>query len=50
VDVILTIADTTIAGDRTTITAEVGGHGYNGPSHFTFTVRDPLVSRMTSRE
>jgi hypothetical protein len=28
----------------------VGGSGYNGPSHFMFTVRDGLVSRMTIRE
>jgi hypothetical protein len=37
-------------GDETTITAQVGGKGFNGPSHFTFKVRDDLVARMTIRE
>jgi hypothetical protein len=46
-DVILESATT---GNETTISAEVGGRGYNGPSHFTFTVRDRLVSRMTIRQ
>jgi hypothetical protein len=50
VDVVLTVDDVTSAGDDTTIAAEVGGRGFNGPSHFTFTVRDGLVSRMTIRE
>ena len=50
VDVVLTVNDVTGAGDETTIAAEVGGRGFNGPSHFTFTVRDGLVSRMTIRE
>ncbi len=33
-----------------TISAEVGGDGFNGPSHFTFRLRDALVSRMTIRQ
>jgi ketosteroid isomerase-like protein len=36
-------------GDDTTITATVGGSGFNGPSHFTFAVGDGRVSRMTIR-
>jgi hypothetical protein len=40
----------TTKDDATTIGADVGGSGFNGPSHFTFTVRDGLVSRMTIRE
>jgi hypothetical protein len=36
--------------DRTTISAEVGGEGYNGLSHFMFAIRDGLVSRMTIRQ
>jgi hypothetical protein len=33
-----------------TIEADVGGDGFNGPSHFTFRLRDDLVSRMTIRQ
>jgi hypothetical protein len=50
VDVTLAITGFTATGDETTVSAEVGGRGFNGPSHFTFTVRDGLVSRMTIRE
>jgi hypothetical protein len=32
------------------VSAEVGGRGFNGPSHFTFAVREGLISRMTIRE
>jgi hypothetical protein len=32
-----------------TVTAQVGGDGFNGPSHFSFRVQDDLVSRMTIR-
>lgn len=34
-------------GEYTTITAMVGGGGYNGQSHFSFTVQDDLVQEMT---
>ena len=50
VDVALTVTDVTIDGDVTTVAADVGGSGYNGPSHFMFTVRDGLVSRMMIRQ
>jgi hypothetical protein len=50
VGVVLELTDTATAQHETTISAEVGGDGYNGPSHFTFTVRDGLVSRMTIRQ
>ena len=50
VSVALDITAITTAGDETTVRAEVGGDGYNGPSHFTFTVRDGLVARMTIRQ
>jgi hypothetical protein len=50
VDVALALNDVTTEGDVTTVTADVGGRGYNGPSHFMFTVRDGLVARMTIRE
>jgi hypothetical protein len=49
VDVVLTVNGVETDGDETTISAEVGGSGFNGPSHFTFTVRGDLVSRMTIR-
>ncbi len=34
----------------TTVTATVGGEGFNGPSHFTFDVAGTRVARMTIRE
>jgi uncharacterized protein (TIGR02246 family) len=34
-------------GEYTTITAMVGGEGFTGQSHFSFTVRDDLVQEMT---
>jgi hypothetical protein len=36
-------------GDDTTVTATVGGSGFNGPSHFTFRVSGDRVARMTIR-
>jgi hypothetical protein len=36
-------------GSATTVTAQVGGHGFNGPSRFTFQVDDDHVARMTIR-
>ena len=38
------------SGDETVITAEVGGDGFNGPSHFSFLVAGDRVSRMTIRQ
>jgi hypothetical protein len=35
---------------ETVVTAQVGGNGFNGPSHFSFRVDGDLVSRMTIRE
>ncbi|MFI5936518.1 nuclear transport factor 2 family protein [Actinoplanes sp. NPDC051494] len=32
------------------VTATVSGGGFNGPSHFTFRVRDGVISRMTITE
>ncbi len=34
----------------TTVTATVGGEGFNGPSHFTFEVAEDRLARMTIRE
>jgi hypothetical protein len=50
VDVVLTVTGADGGDLETTISAEVGGRGFNGRSHFTFTVSDGLVSRMTIRE
>jgi hypothetical protein len=36
-------------GEATVVTAQVGGDGFNGPSHFSFLVDRDLVSRMTIR-
>jgi hypothetical protein len=36
-------------GDETVVTAQVGGNGFNGPSHFTFRVEGGRVARMTIR-
>lgn len=38
------------AGATTVVTAEVGGDGFNGPSHFSFEVDGDRVARMTIRE
>jgi hypothetical protein len=47
----LAVSETTVSSDgKITISADVGGGGYNGPSHFTFTLRDGLVARMTIRQ
>jgi hypothetical protein len=34
----------------TVITAQVGGDGFNGPSHFSFRVEGDKLARMTIRE
>ena len=49
VDVTLAVLAVTTEGETTTVEAQVGGSGFNGPSHFTFAVRDGLVARMTIR-
>jgi hypothetical protein len=36
-------------GARTVVSAEVGGNGFNGPSHFGFDVDGATVARMTIR-
>jgi hypothetical protein len=50
VNVSLTVEAVETDGDDTTVTAQVGGDGFNGPSHFTFRVDGDRVSRMTIRE
>ena len=36
-------------GARTVVAAEVGGKGFNGPSHFGFDLDGSTISRMTIR-
>jgi hypothetical protein len=45
----LEVTEVATAGDDVTVTAQVGGSGFNGPSHFTFRVAGDRVSRMTIR-
>jgi hypothetical protein len=35
---------------QTVVTAQVGGNGFNGPSHFSFRTSAERVTRMTIRE
>ena len=50
VDVTLAVTGVTATAGDTTVAAQVGGRGFNGPSHFTFAVREGRVSRMTIRQ
>ena len=45
----LEIRDFRQDGDATVVTAQVGGDGFNGPSHFSFLLVGARVSRMTIR-
>jgi hypothetical protein len=47
--VTLEVTEVVDAGGETVVTAQVGGNGFNGPSHFGFQVEGDLVSRMTIR-
>jgi hypothetical protein len=49
VAVTLDVTDVERRDDETTVTASVGGDGFNGPSHFTFQVSGDRVARMTIR-
>jgi hypothetical protein len=50
VRVSLEVTDVAERDGATVITAQVGGDGFNGPSHFTFQVAGDKVARMTIRE
>jgi hypothetical protein len=50
VDVALRVTRVTADDGKTVVSAEVGGKGYNGPSHFVFDVRGDKVARMTIRQ
>jgi hypothetical protein len=49
VEVTLAVTDITTEAGETTVKAQVGGSGFNGPSTFTFAVQDDRVARMTIR-
>jgi ketosteroid isomerase-like protein len=44
--VVLDVTGMDRSGDTVTITAQVGGNGFNGPSHFAFTLDGDRVSLM----
>jgi hypothetical protein len=48
--VLLEIRSVEHRGDETVVSAQVGGDGFNGPSHFTFLVDGDRVARMTIRQ
>jgi hypothetical protein len=45
-EVTLRVTGVRTEGDTTTVSAEVGGKGYNGPSDFAFTVAGEHVAMM----
>jgi hypothetical protein len=49
VRVTLEILAVEVASNLTTVTARVGGLGFNGLSHFAFTIAGDRVARMTIR-
>lgn len=49
VNVRLDVVDVTHSDHSVTVTADVGGDGFNGPSHFTFTNDGDQITRMEIR-
>ncbi|HEY6762793.1 MAG TPA: nuclear transport factor 2 family protein [Baekduia sp.] len=49
VDVTLDVTAAAERGGETVVTADVGGRGFNGESHFAFRVEGDRVARMTIR-
>jgi hypothetical protein len=47
--VTLNITQITSVGETTVVTADVGGDGFNGPSHFSFELDGDHIARMTIR-
>jgi hypothetical protein len=45
----LTVVGVEHDGARIVVAAEVGGSGFNGPSHFGFDLDGPKITRMTIR-
>lgn len=48
-NVTLTVDDVEVEGAQVVVRAQVGGNGFNGPSTFTFTMYDDVLSEMTIR-
>jgi hypothetical protein len=48
--VILDVTGVEAGDDGVTIGAQVGGDGFNGPSHFSFAIAGDRVARMTIRQ
>ena len=49
VKVELKVTQAVIEDVNVVVTAQVGGDGFNGPSHFTFQVEGTHITRMTIR-
>lgn len=49
-NVTLAVTSSVTDGDKTVVIATVGGDGFNGPSTFTYTVREGCVSLMRITE
>ena len=49
VQVSLRVTEASERDGEVVVAAQVGGNGFNGPSHFTFRVEGDRVSRMTIR-
>ena len=49
VQVSLDVREVSSEADQTVVAAEVGGNGFNGPSHFTFIIAGDRLQRMTIR-
>jgi hypothetical protein len=49
VKVDLSVVQVAVEDVHVVVTAQVGGDGFNGPSHFTFQVEGGRVRRMTIR-
>jgi len=49
VKVNLSVVQVAIQDVNVVVTAQVGGGGFNGPSHFTFQVEGSRITRMTIR-
>mgnify|MGYP001599985725 CR=1 FL=1 len=44
--VTLRVTDSRTEGDTTTVSAQVGGNGFNGPSDFVFTLAGDRIALM----
>jgi hypothetical protein len=49
VEVTLDVTGVETRDDEVVVSAQVGGNGFNGPSHFSFRVEGDHIARMTIR-